>query len=677
MRGWLKNNATEIFLLVILFFFVNIFSYVFIKGNFPSFFCWDDTIFFDTDDYMRLVRSFEWFSGGGFYEQSISRANSPFGGVMHWTRFYDLLWVAPVHFALLFTNSVRTAVTVVGFLISPVLTMFSLVLLLHISQFILNKKESFLVVALFLSHPFVISQTIFGRPDYHAFIVLMILFYMYFIIKLVFEDFKNDTMSICASVAAALCIWASPETLIPLLLSDFALFLVSIKNPNILPVLYFKSMITACALGILLSISGDNTDCYLLISLSLTLLPYTTYNMKYSKDIVMRNWHIVILVLWGLFIPSVGNAEYDKLSCVHVALYIYMALFFCINLFYSNNNSLCKLGYATFWGIIVCCAFLAIYPKFLFGMEANISEHVKQIWLNKVGEMRSPLSGCINYGFICFVITSVIALGYKLKNIISQKKISSKNITWWIFLLIGGCYTIFSCMAVRMIPYAVLFTCPVIVDFVTSASVFRKIGRKSREIVAVVLILLVPFIPKGGDTGDKNTSVWPHANTERTVYKFIDSLSDSPVVILASVNAGPELLWFTKHKIVASPYHRHTNGICAEYEILRNKFNPDVVRKYLKNTKTDYILIDKRRYFFGKRENYLNSFGYFVAKLSDETTSFKDFPPELLKWISIVPLQEKIDKFKKMHNISLKEEIAKSIMSNIVIAKVNKSALDE
>lgn len=644
LRAWLRENVVEIFVLISLLLFVNASNYVYVKG-------WNIS-FFDSDDYMRLVRSWEWFSGGNFFDQVIARANSPFGGVMHWTRFYDLLWILPVRFALFFTDSVKSAVEIVGFVISPILTIFSVVLLLRISQFILKKRESFIAVALFIAHPYVISQTIFGRPDYHAFIILMILVYIYFVMKMIFEDFKNNVTCIWGAVSAAMCIWASPETLIPLMLSDAVLFLISFKKPNILSALYFKSMITACAVGVLLCTSGNDINYLLLISLSLTLLPYTTYNSRYASNAIMRNWHIVILVLWGLLIPSVGQAEYDQLSCVHVSLYIYMALFFCVNLFYTKSEMWCKIGCAALWGTVVGFAFLLIYPKFLFGMGADVCEYVKQIWLYKVAEMKSPLVGKINCSFIVSVLIIFIAICYKFKNIISKKTLLQENIVWFVFLAIGACYTVFGCIAYRMAPYAILFTCPIVVDFAINGKFFAKLSERCRMFSTVIAMMLVQFLPTYG----ANQYGWKpmETNREREFYKTVDEISPTPVTILASINVGSKILWFAKHKIVAAPYHRHTNGIIAAYEILRNDFNADVVKKYLKNTKTQYILISKPP---AVEKNAKKSLAYYIAKLADERGTTENCPPEVLKWISKISILKNFP--------------------NEVIAKVNISALDE
>ena len=45
-------------------------------------------------------------------------------------------------------------------------------------------------------------------------------------------------------------------------------------------------------------------------------------------------------------------------------------------------------------------------------------------------------------------------------------------------------------------------------------------------------------------------------------------LGDRPRTIVASVNFGPELLYRTGHRVLATPYHRNSAGILAAYRIM-------------------------------------------------------------------------------------------------------------
>src|SRR3546814_6370121 len=45
----------------------------------------------DPDSYMRMVRVSELAQGWQWFDDTIARANAPYGDVLHWTRPFDLL----------------------------------------------------------------------------------------------------------------------------------------------------------------------------------------------------------------------------------------------------------------------------------------------------------------------------------------------------------------------------------------------------------------------------------------------------------------------------------------------------------------------------------------------------------------------------------------------------------
>jgi len=636
LMNWLRNNKIEVAILTTLSIFINLVNYINTKGMCIS--------FFDPDDYMRLVHEFEWLSGENFYNNIIERANSPFGGSMHWSRLYDLLWLIPVRLVSLFTQSIKSSIEIIGFVISPIIQLVSITILFRIFQFVLSKKDAFIAIALFVAHPFIVSQTIFGRPDHHSFLICMMIVYMYYISRLVRENFEKKETCIIVAIVSACCIWASPETLIPLLLSDVILFFVSFKNFAVIKTLYFKSLLIACITGMLVYLSGNITNYPLILAVVFLILPYAIYNAGYDKSTILKNWHIIALAVTTLIVPLLQPVEYDKLSVVHMGMYIYASIFFCINMLYSKREMKDKLFYISAWTFVILVAFFMCYPKFLLGMGADISPYVKNIWLNKVEEMKSPFSSDEYFGVLIFVLISLAALYYKVKDLITQKSLSANNIIWMFFSLIGGIYIILGCFSIRMMPYAVLFMCPVVIDCVMNCKIFKVFPRYAKLLLAVILMLGSQFLSITSHA--KSTNIKP-AYTNAEFYNMLNLLSKKPTTILASINIGSEILWKTKHKIVASPYHRHEHGIIAEYEILQNEFNSSTVKQYLNSTDTTYIVINKNRY---PENAHKRSLGYYLAHYADNkgwTKSIDELriniPNEILDWISIVSIDKKFN----------------------------------
>lgn len=676
MLSWLKQNKTELIVLLFLGLLVNVFSYITITGRFPFENIVDGIAFFDPDDYMRLVRMNEWFGGKDFFDTIIERANSPFGGDMHWTRFYDLFWYIPVKIVEFFTKDTKAAVAYVGFFISPVFALFSGCMVFRMMQYLMDKRDAFITSALFLVHDYIVIQTIFGRPDYHSFIIFMITLYMLLLIKLIMDDCKNNKVIIATAIVAALCIYASPETLIPLLLSEAVLFSFSFKKSEIFKCLILKSKYTFISLLFLYVLNNPELE-FKCISV-LVCMVCTVFGVKKNDNKNPACILVVIINSLCCFIFQ-GHGDYDKLSLIHVNLYFNIAMFYYIYSLYPTNVFHEKVKRSLIIGGIFFVMFLIVCPRFFLGMEANVDAYAKKVWLSNVEEMQSPLKGDFCYSFIITALINLIAGISKIYTLCKNKNVSRETISWVLFVVIGIVYTIFGCMAFRMAPYAVMFMNPVVIDFVMNGEFFKKLPRIIKVLIVLGVILLVQILPTYASQNkvsseEKNTSMSSknkvppeekNASIEpRSIYKLIDDLSEKSKVVLASIDIGPRLLWFTKHKIVAAPYHRHTSGIIAEYEILRNKFDASNVKRHLLKTQTKYIVISKRRYFCEKGEACRGSLGYYFAKYADYNGWTKPkreleklVPPEILEWFEIVPLGQKLSSGRNM-------------LHDIVIAKV-------
>lgn len=682
--SWLKQNKVEVLFLVLFCLAINILSYISFRGPLCFSNIADGLVFGDPDDYMRLVRMHEWFSGGGFFDTTIARANSPFGGDMHWTRFYDLFWFFPVKIVEFFVKDIKTAVAYVGFVISPIFAIFSSIIFFRLMQYLMEKRNAFIASALFLGNNYIIIQTTLGRPDYHAFLIFMVLLYTLMLTALVMKDFKSRKLLISTAIVTSLCIYASPETLIPLLLSELILFAFSFKNEDIFECLKKKNKYTFIALFALFVLNNPAMDTEQMRLLVLNMICVFGMSRREEKTASknLLDYFLILLINIFCFFILWKHADYDKLSLVHVILYFDIAMFYKVSSTYNMLTLSEKLKRFLIIGSVFFVMFSIVCPKFFLGMEANVDAYAKKVWLTKVEEMQSPLSGDFFYSFLFSLVISIMACLYKTYSLYREKKyVSRETIVWTLFLTIGFVYTIFGCMAFRMISYSVIFTTPIVVDFIMNGKFFAKFSRVLRLLFAIWVfftpqLLLVYASNKtvleentlNARLSSKEKSKENFATNERDIYKLMDALSDNPVTILASINVGPRLLWFTKHRIVASPYHRHTNGIIAEYEILRNKFNAETVKKYLLNTKTEYILIDKKMYFRGSKECCKNSLGYYLAKYADYNGWMKSkeslsglIPAEILNWIEIVPLEQI---YKKSVGNSMEK------MSSIVVAKV-------
>src|SRR3546814_18136517 len=78
---------------------------------------------------MRMVRVNELAQGGGWFDDTIARANAPYGDTLHWTRPLDVLLIALLWPAGLVAGA-QQALAIAGLLVSPLLQLATALLLI-------------------------------------------------------------------------------------------------------------------------------------------------------------------------------------------------------------------------------------------------------------------------------------------------------------------------------------------------------------------------------------------------------------------------------------------------------------------------------------------------------------------------------------------------------------------
>ncbi len=583
----LKKNKVELIILTILGLVFNIAVYLQMQGVSLS--------FFDTDDYMRLVRIRDFFTHFDLSDNIIKRCNVPFGCSLHWTRFYDFFLIVPSYILAFFTKSIDKAIEYTGFFISPIVKIITLMLLFRVSIKLFNKRDAFFAVALIAANPIISQFGTFGRPDHHAFIMLFMVICLCNVISLIESNFKSGYIKLAISTAA--CIWISPETLIPLLIFDAILFLYTILDLSnedshlILKSLYLKNLLVSCFIGI-----------------------------------------IILPSLYSRF-----TIYYDEISIVHFTLYICISSFFYVSFLHKIDSKKISLVNLLLVFAVIAGIFIYIFPKFFLGMAADVSPFVKRIWLNKISEMKSPFEHGDHIFFISYAIIITISIANKIIELFkSRKNLSDKSsILWWILIVNTICYTIFSAFACRMLPFSVLFGFPLIVDFGMNGRYFKKLHRLVRIVLTFFMATLFMFLAAYfNDRSENADQQYKRKYTKQELFHEIDNLSVTPVVIMAHSNDGPAILYYTKHSVVGAPYHRQTEGIIASYKIMEGEYNVSDSKKILAFMNASYVFIKKPVH--SKSKNQLKN----SQKPSLAQMIVKGKHP---KWITIMKLPVKFD----------------------------------
>jgi hypothetical protein len=610
----------EAFILIVMGTFVNAGCYLQMHGL--------QMAFFDPDDYMRLVRIKDFFIHGDLANSIISRSNVPFGCDLHWTRFYDFFIIIPAYILNIFIDSIDRSIEYVGFFISPIVKCVTLAIFFNIAQKLMTKTNAFLAAALFAAHPLILTFGIFGRPDHHAFIMLFIVIFIQNIIGLIKSKFLDKSYYVKTAIATVLCVWISPETLIPLLLVDAILFVYSFNDVAKLQLLYAKNILVALGIGTIIYFPSNlSPRNFLPICILLTTAPYSTFNNKYAQDPILKYWHAVIIAIIALLFPDIAPIEYDKISAVHMALYLCSVAYLCSVMIHQKFTLKKRIWMSFLWFVTIAAIFLSLYPSFLNGMSANIDDYIKSIWLNRISEMQSPFAHGDYLFFIVYCVIAMISIVNACLQL-TEKKFVSSDLTWWIIIVNAICYTILAGISYRMLPYSAMFLLPIIVNLGMNGDLTKRLHRLWKIVVtsfiSIFFIFCTAYFPS---TQEEKTVNAPYTDTE--LFEAIDKLSRKPIVIMAHSNDGPIILYHTKHSVVGAPYHRQIGGIIFSHKIMEDQYNEETAKRILKLTDSSYIFVRKKKHASTKTKS--PSLAHMIAN------------NELPQWLNVVELPKKFD----------------------------------
>ena len=599
------------------------------RTHFFTFFLGDDVVrYFDTDDYMTIVWVRDFFHHWDLSNHIIMRANVPFGGDMHWTRIYDFFLIIPSYILNLFIGNINKSTEYVGLLISPVIKCVTIVVLFDFfKKTMTSRTAAFLAALIFAIHPAINYINMFARPDHHAFIMMMMVVYIHYLAEICRSDFKDKIASIKAGITVALCVWTSPETLIFLLISETVLFLCVHNDVQKLQALYQKNVVTTCAIGVIVLLFCKFDIIDIVCFTALSAVSYFTLKKFHL-------WHLFVFIFLGVVIATFPQVEYDKISVVHLVLYICSTIFFGIaklsDAFWKKCSFGCTIG----------VAFILFFPKFFYGMEGGMSEALKTVWLaEKVDEMKSPFHfGLIPSAFFAmYMAIASVAIYNKIYDLTTKKR-EQVDIVWWILITSCLCYQICAAMADRMRPTFAFFSIPLIVELGMSGSPLKMFPKSWRIALTCVLALSVDITQKyyfiiksymSDSSGIKEfcKSKKQAYEQEDRFFRFLNGISEKPATILTYLGKSSMALYYTKHNVVAVPYHRQEHGILAFYDIMENNYDEQKIKNLLKKTKTDYIFISKSMTFATLEAK--NSFvGMIVQGILPEWITIIDIPHE-------------------------------------------------
>lgn len=521
-----------------------------------------------TDPYMRLVRVEELNESFNWFDSVIKRSNAPFGDELHWTRALDIILLGLAKGLSLFVPFSK-ALLYAGIILSPILGVILLFLLLWISKPIIKDKNTGLIFLIFLSQPIFTEIFGFGRPDHHSLLLLTFAVLIGCMLRVVQLEVNKSTL-----------------------------------------------LLTSLTMAYAMVISVESIMLVVLVFIVMSV-HWILYGMTYlNRSIKMAGWLTVftgILLLIEKPISGLLTFEYDKISIVYITFFLIITFIFHVTKivftrFYLINHNgdtkrkirFMRCLYLLVIGAIGATLMIVVFPDFIKGPFAGVNPAIKPIWLDHVKEIQPLLELSLNgIGKVLIYLGMPTLSGlYLLFNIFNKKHdINHGNIFLFIGMILYGLLSLYQIRWIGYLQMIALIPSVLLFDYIIQKVIYKKSLKVIpilRSITIVVLLFGFSFVGIAMVMGsDKETQV---AIETDALEELCEWMVDNEVIlgqqktILTFLDFGPEILYWTSHHVISSPYHRNDDGILFNHTIMTSDDEADI-RTNLKTRSVDWILL--------------------------------------------------------------------------------------
>lgn len=524
------------------------------------------------DSYMRMVRVQELLTHWDWHNSGIPRSNAPYGDNLHWTRPFDILLLiigAPI---ALFAGW-HEALFWAGAIVSPLLLLLcGFALIWAITP--VSRPNSWLLPAIaILIQPGILAYAVLGRADHHIFLLLL------FILSIgcMLRGLKNRydlRILFVGGMLSGFAIWLSVENFLSVVAISGALGLAWLLSPE-----------NRARQGALYALG-------MLMMLALAMVS-THPESQWLKPV------------------------YDKVGPAHVLFAGLLLAFWCGILVLQGligrpKNHLEAIALAVLFAVFAAAVYYRYYRGFFGGPMVKVNPEIVTIWLDRVVEMKPIVPrSLVSLGeFIFYLGQGLIALPYLLWKLWKERE-DPAWMAWFGLCVAIVIYWPVATLHVRFSSFTEVLFIIVLADLVdrmliaiesNQNLVFRVLGKSA----AICLLLVATtglgsLLMNSGKTANAGGgSASPDVKTIADVCsipaisQFLETSdrwpADKKLTILALLDIGPELLYRTRHQVLATPYHRNDQGILDSYKIMTAD-NMDDAKALADTRDIDLVLI--------------------------------------------------------------------------------------
>ncbi|MBP2656036.1 MAG: rane protein required for N-linked glycosylation-like protein [Firmicutes bacterium] len=512
---------------------------------------WANPQLVDTDCYMRLVRVEQLYMDGDWYDHAIHRSNWPQGEILHWSRLLDIILLAGAYIGCPFVGF-KASLFWWGMIVSPILHVACMAGLLWAARSVFELDTTFRLGLIFLGQAGIWGYCYIGRSDHHSLLLLLFILLLGCCFRMFDDRYDCIKYSRYAGTIAAIAMWVSVESV-----SAIVMIL------GVLSVLWVWKV----------ELSRSKAEGFTLALLLSSVIYFFVENPPVQVFAVV----------------------YDKLSIVHIVIFLVISLFWVHTRFVKYNSRFARAGA----GIILLCILGAVlgccFPGFFKGPFAGIDSRIVPIWLSQVQEVQ-PLWEWSQKGFakmLLLIGPVTICLPYAIYIAINRRKSFPKE---WLWFMAGmAVYVPLALYQLRWAAYA-----EVVLLFPTAfilQNCLKRIESLNKECWRSIVRVVVTIVFCVG-YGSVALLVQPTEQDANTVTitkatKFLNELQvleAGPKTIITDIDFGPEILYRTPHRVIATPYHRNGDGIILVHQVMSAQEDSEAY-KLIKQRDADLILL--------------------------------------------------------------------------------------
>ena len=518
----------------------------------------------DPDSYLRMVRVLDLREGSPWYEDLTQRFAAPEGLVIQWTRPLDILILLPgLALEKLGGLAPRDAGLIAGIAISPVMHLGAALAAAWGAQAIWPGRAAWYAVLLMVGAPSAATYSALGRPDHHSLNILLLTMGLGAALRAV-KPGGGARAAAWAGAAFGTALWVGPEAMIV-----------------VAPVLV--------ALGLVVLIAEDGRSM-----------------ARQGRRLCLGMAGIFVLAILVEHTPAEWLvAEYDRLSVQQLAFALLAAAVFAVAAWtgdMSRGRRIVIGGIAT---ALALALLVLVFPGTLRGPLANADPAYLRLLHPSIQEnLPLPPFGPGHVLDAANYVGGAIVAG--LLAVVLAMPGGRRDGTWpaGLLLLVTMVTGLVATIGARrfgmdLAPPAAIAGAGLVGLLLNATWPRAMLPRATLALVLLVGTLGLPFLgllsgrvaaagvtAAGAGPRCDWTAMGRWLGAERPL---VGLRGPAPLLMASDIFEGPELVWRTPYRVVATPHHR-AGGAIADSFALFTATDEGVALAILRRRQVDLVL---------------------------------------------------------------------------------------